>query len=201
MEAFPGWMHFADGDFTWRSQISRTLGVQYDSAHGYWKDGLPAGFEALAAQAPVGSGSVRDSLGSSDVLQSAGWGEIVNPADSDWPYEDSICQAVLARMEAFAREVADRGIHVLFVNYPTHPGFKDTPYSGPYGPRIEVARKIIDRLQAMEKISPYIHFYDANNYGDHDYNDSEAFNSGHLSSAGAAKLTSRLDSLVNTFGR
>jgi len=51
----------------------------------------------------------------------------------------------------------------------------------------------------MESISSYVHFYDANNFSDHDYTDADASNTGHLSFSGAAKLTSRLDSLINTF--
>jgi uncharacterized protein (TIGR02171 family) len=198
MEAFPGWMHFPDGDFTWKTQISRTIGVQYDSSHGFWKDGLPSGFEAMAVRAPAWNGFEMDSLGTINA-PSGGWAELVLPTDADFDYEDSVCQAVLARMESFAREIADRGIHLLLVNYPTHPGFKNTRYYGPYGPRNEVARLIISRLQAMERISPYVHFYDAQLFGNHDYGDSDAFNWGHLSSQGAAKLTSRLDSLINTF--
>jgi hypothetical protein len=197
MEAFPGWMHWDAGDFTWRSQIARTLGVRYDSTHGYWKDGLPTGYEAAVARVPAYAGIAMDSLGTL-VVPSVGWGEKPVP-DGDFEYENPVCQAVLARMEAFAREVAGRGIHLLFVNYPTHPGYKDTPYYGPYGPRTVVAHKIIDRLRGMEKISPYVHVYDAQRFGDHDYGDQDAFNWGHLSSAGAVKLTARLDSLINTF--
>lgn len=51
----------------------------------------------------------------------------------------------------------------------------------------------------MERISPFVHFYDAQLFGNHDYADSEAVNWGHLSSLGAAKLTARLDSLIRTF--
>jgi hypothetical protein len=198
MEAFPGWMHFPDGDFTWVSQISRTLGVRYDAAHGFWKDGLAGGFEAMAGQAPKWNGVDMDSLGTVQMMTGS-WGDVVLPTDGDFNYEDPGCQAVLARMEGFARELAGKGIHLLLVNYPTHPGFKNTAYYGPYGPRMEVAKPIIARLQAMERISPYIHFYDAQLFGNHDYGDAEAINAGHINTAGAAKLTSRLDSLINTF--
>ena len=51
----------------------------------------------------------------------------------------------------------------------------------------------------MENISPYVHFYDAHRFNEHDYTDAEALDFGHLSSEGARKLTSRLDSLIKTF--
>lgn len=198
MEAFPGWMHYPDGDFTWAGQISQTLGIRYDASHDFWKDGLPLGFEAMAAQAPVGATALIDSLGTAP-LASAGWGDVVLPTDSEWDFGDPACQGVLGRMEALARDVSARGIHLLYVVHPMHPGFRDTPYYGPYGPRLEVARRILDSLKAMEKVSPYVHFYDAHNYGDHDYGDADASNAGHLGSAGAAKLTARIDSLVHQF--
>jgi uncharacterized protein (TIGR02171 family) len=198
METLPGGMNIPGGDFSWNLRISRTVGVRYDSSHGYWKDGLPLGFEAAAAEAPRWEGFEMDSLGSI-FFSSAGWGDVTLPTDADFAYEDPIVEAVLSQMESFAREVADRKIHLVLVNYPTHPGFKGTPYYGPYGPRNEVADKIIARLKSMEGISRYIHFYDAQLSGDHDYGDADALDWGHLSSQGAAKLTDRLDSLINDF--
>jgi uncharacterized protein (TIGR02171 family) len=197
MEIAPGFMQMPDGDGTWNSQISRTIGVRYDSSHGFWKNGLPDGFEAMAAQAPVWDGVPMDSLGTIR-FESGGWGEAVLYPGSDFGFDDPACQAVLARIEAFADELAGRGIHLLLVNYPTHPGFGNTPFYGPYGPRDEVAGKILDRVREMERKSPFVHFYDAHLSGNHDYDDSDALDFDHLSSKGAAKLTRRLDSLINT---
>jgi hypothetical protein len=87
----------------------------------------------------------------------------------------------------------------VLVNYPTDPAYKGTEYYGPYGPRMSVAQDIIKRYKEMESISPYVHFYDAYNFGDHDYTDAEAGNATHLSAAGGIKVTIRLDSLVNAF--
>lgn len=49
----------------------------------------------------------------------------------------------------------------------------------------------------MEKIPPFVHFYDAHDFGNHDYGDADKLNWGHLSSSGAAKLTGRLNSMIN----
>ncbi len=51
----------------------------------------------------------------------------------------------------------------------------------------------------LEGTSSYVHFYDAYNFGNHDYTDDEAVNAGHLDAKGAAKLTTRIDSIINTF--
>jgi uncharacterized protein (TIGR02171 family) len=198
MEAFPGWMAYPDGDFTWKPQISQTRGMRYDQSHGFWKDGLPTGFAALVRRAPAWDGVLMDSTGFVH-QDSMGWGEVVEPAGADWGAGDSACQATLARMENFARETSARKVHLVLVDFPTNPAFKRTAYYGPYGPRTEVARVIVDRLRAMEGISPYVHFYDAHRFNEHDYTDLDAQNAGHLGSSGAIKLTDRLDSLVRAF--
>jgi len=199
MEAFPGWLHFPGGDFTWLQQMSLAIGVKYDIAHDYWKSGLPYGFEKLVQQAPNSTNYMNDSTGY--FFQATGnWGGApIQPIESEWGLDDPEYKANMLSIEALAKIVSDKKIHLVLVNYPTNPAYKGNLYYGPYGPKLDVATAIIHRFKAMENISPYIHFYDANDFNNHDYNDSEAFNSGHLSSAGSVKLTKRIDSLVNTF--
>lgn len=199
MEAFPGWLHFPGGDFTWNAKIGKSMGVQYDRSHGFWKDGLPFRFETHIARAPNPNTYDWDSLGTmlSDAVD---WGGApVTPIQSEWGLDLPAYQANMGRIEALAADLAARKIHLVLVNYPTNPAFKGNPYYSPYGPKLPVAAAIIQRFRAMEGISPYVHFYDAHDFNNHDYTDAEAINSGHLSTAGGIKLTTRLDSLVNTF--
>ncbi len=199
MEAFPGWLHFPDGDFTWKAKIGETMGVRYDRSHGFWKDGLPLGFEALIARAPHPDTYDYDTLGTAPT-GSVNWGgEPVAPVESEWGLDLPEYKENMERIEALAADLAARKIHLVLVNHPTNPAFKGNPYYGPYGPKLPVATAIIQRFRAMDSISPYVHFYDANDFNNHDYTDADAINSGHLSTAGAIKLTTRLDSLVNTF--
>ncbi|HKP94618.1 MAG TPA: TIGR02171 family protein [Fibrobacteria bacterium] len=197
-EVNPGILNFPDGDFFWRRETSQSLGAIYDRAHDFWRDGLPFGFEAWVARAP-NPRPITDSTGYGHI-EGTGWGgPAAKPTGSEWGLDDANYLATMARIEAFARGIAERKIHLVLLNFPTSPAYRNSDYYGAYGPRMEVGREIIRRLKALEGVSPYVHFYDAHRFGDHDYNDGDAFDSGHLDSDGAAKLTIRLDSLVNGF--
>jgi uncharacterized protein (TIGR02171 family) len=199
VEAFPGILNVPDGDYYWRRLISQTKGIVYDRSHGFWNDGLPFGFETLVARAPNPNHFITDTTGYA-LLGSVGWGgEAFTPLDSEWGLDNANYKANIARIEAFARMVAERKIHILFVNFPTSPAWRGSDYYGPYGPRKDVGMEIINRYKAMEGISPYVHFYDAHVDGNHDYTDADAFDWGHLASAGAAKLTGRLDAVIRSF--
>jgi uncharacterized protein (TIGR02171 family) len=199
VEAFPGILQLPDGDFFWKKQIGKTMGVEYDRSNDFWKDGLPFGFEELVRRAPNPTGVAGDSSGYG-FLPSGGWGNLVTkPESADWGLDNLNYQANMLKIEAFAKNIAVRKIHLVFVNFPTDPAYKGSNYYSPYGPQMDVGRAIIKRFKAMEEISPYIHFYDAHMAGDHDYTDADAFDWGHLGSVGAAKLTKRLNSLVNGF--
>ncbi len=49
----------------------------------------------------------------------------------------------------------------------------------------------------QDSFPSYVHFYDGNLDGYHDYVDSEAFNFDHLCPAGARKFSIRMDSVVH----
>jgi uncharacterized protein (TIGR02171 family) len=199
MEALPGWLKYPGSDYTWASRISQTKGVKYDRSRGFWKAGLPPRFEDLIKQSATSNWWDQDSLGF-HFEEAHGWGgELIKPLDSDWGLDNPEYLANMKRIEELARLLSSRKIHLVLVNYPTDPAYKGTEYYGPYGPRLSVAQGIIKRYKEMESISPYVHFYDAYNFGDHDYTDAEAGNATHLSAAGGIKITVRLDSLVNTF--
>jgi uncharacterized protein (TIGR02171 family) len=198
MEVFPGWMSYPDGDFTWSGQMSKTKGVAYDSAHDFWKDGLPLHFEDLISQAPNFVANVQDSVGFQPI-DAAGWGQPFTPTRPAWDTTDPEYKKNLEMIGSMARLLSAKKIQLVLVNYPTSPLYKDGPYYGCYGPSAEVGAQVIAKIRALEGISPYVHFYDAYNFGNHDYGDEDAENPGHLSSKGAAKLTVRLDSLINTF--
>lgn len=202
MEVFPGLLNIQNADISWSSRIVNNKGTQYDMSHGFWTTGLPFHFENLVSQAPNTILTYVDSLGFFPLPPGpAGWGgdTTLEFPDPTWGLDNQEYLNNMNRIEAMAAFLAERKIHLILLNFPTNPAFKNTEFYGPYGPRSEVAVEIIKRLRDMEKISPFIHFYDAHNFNNHDYTDAEALDRGHLSSAGAAKLTSRIDSLVNTF--
>ncbi len=199
MEIFPGWLRYKGADFTWLNKISKSKGVQYDIHHDFWGNGTPLNFYKKISQSPNSTLYTNDSLGFYPTPTVNWGGPALKPDSSDWGIDNLNYKENMDRIERFCKIISDKKIHLILVNFPTNPIFKSSDYYGPYGPKIEIASLVISRVKMMESISPYIHFYDANNFNDHDYSDSEASNSGHLSEVGAAKLTKRLDSLINLF--
>jgi uncharacterized protein (TIGR02171 family) len=200
VEFFPGIMILSDGDDVWKPVIARTKGVAYDQSHGFWKTGLPPHFEEAMARAPEAALPWIDSVGT--VSQSSGgWGAAPLPTElrNDWTAADPVYRENFARVEAMARAVSARKIHLVLVNFPQSPGYKTTGYYQKQGPGWQAAADVVAQAKGLEAISPYIHFYDAYDFGNHDYSADEAHDADHLSAKGAAKLTVRLDSLVNAF--
>jgi hypothetical protein len=119
-----------------------------------------------------------------------------------WTTQDSTYRANWAVLNSFASELSDRGIHLLVVAFPQAPAYRhfshnDTLYYGRYGPMLETAQAMFEQVRTLEAANPYVHFYDAHQFGYHDYLPDEAYDADHLSEKGALKLTARLDSLVN----
>jgi hypothetical protein len=102
----------------------------------------------------------------------------------------------LSLIEELADSAAVKGIHVLMVNFPVHPGYADTSMAGRYGPSHETFAQLDFWLRALETRNPYFHYYDANNHGNHDYAGSEASDCNHLSYSGAVKFSGRIDSVL-----
>ena len=191
-----------NADWVWPWPTGSTKGFLYDQSHGFWAQGLPPRFEEYMRKAPNAYIEVVDSAGTHP-MSSGSWGG-ANPPDlsvgGPWTTSDPIYQANLADLRAFAEKVAARGIHLVLVVFPQSPGFADKPHYQRYGPILETAKAVLEDLRALESLSDHIHFYDAHQFGKHDYTDAEASDIDHMSSLGARKLTVRLDSLVRAFG-
>jgi hypothetical protein len=87
------------------------------------------------------------------------------------------------------------------IMFPESPGYKNTGHFAMFGPSWSTGRAIVAEMKSLEAVTPYYHFYDAYQFGDHDYTDADAENTNHLCPAGAAKLTGRIDSLLHVFLR
>ena len=178
--------------------LPRTLGYQFDEANNFWKSGIPQG--------------VRDKIAAFDSTQwpdyylngftrqttTGGWG-LPQIDGADYTFEDSAVQVNVLLFKLLADTLAARKTHVLVINYPENPLYKQTDMIGRLGPSRETYAKLAAWLRNLEGQNPYFHFYDANNNGDHDYTDAEALDCNHLNYLGAQKLTKRVDSLVQGY--
>jgi hypothetical protein len=177
-------------------------GYNYDKNHDFWKDGLPRNFETLVRLAPCPDYPSWDTLGVVGI-DCESWGgarpDIPDTAWLRWTTDDPGFQKDFNLIKETARSCADKRIHFLMYVTPESPFYRTTESYGFYGPGRETAKAIIGRLTALEdSFPPYVHFYDANVYGYHDYADSEAYDFDHLCKAGARKFSARLDSVVHS---
>jgi uncharacterized protein (TIGR02171 family) len=189
-----------DGDVTWNEGTAQSTGFLYDLNHGFWASGLPPFFDQLVTRAPFTEPDPVDSLGMVALPACAGWGAPQTTAtwDISWDTSDANCQANLATLRTMAADAAARGVHVLFVNMPVSPAYATCDNYYPEGPSQQTARELIGWLDRLAAQNAYFHFYDANNYGVHDYTDDDAFENSHLCLTGANKLSARLDSIART---
>ncbi len=173
-------------------------GFELDSSEHFYRDGIPVGVDSIIKTWGPQEWSEFDSLGFHSKVQQTGWGEPIIDK-GDYSIDDSVVQASISIVKRLAAIAAKDSVHVLIVNTPQHPGYATSDNMGRLGPGVQTYRKLEVILKEIESQNNYFHYYDANNYGNHDYVDEDAYDANHLSPKGAAKLTVRIDSLINTY--
>ena len=128
------------------------------------------------------------------LLPSVSWGDTYVDADvSKMPYNSVKLRRNREMLDSLRAETERRGVKLILAITPQNPDFAKTESFGSFGPKMEVAKKIVS---ALEKSGYYI--FDENKFGEHDYSSEMAYNSNHLSYLGARQFTARLDSLLKT---
>jgi uncharacterized protein (TIGR02171 family) len=190
-----GWFANPDGDFTWKGGPSQTVGFKYDQNHGFWKDGLPAGFIDIVGL----SDGTLDSHGFRGATAN-GWGN--NPpiviGRTDWNSADSNYIVNIERFYTLVAELSARGIQVLAINFPVSPFYKNISAYSTWGPSWTTAVEVLEQIRAMEEKLPKFHLYDANQNGDHGYTEADAFDPNHLSTTGAIKISSQVNNIIDS---
>ena len=196
-----GWLDNPSGDFSWQEGVGQSTGFKYDSTHLFWQDGLPAGFINIVTQVP---GQVQQDTANFgfNPTPSQGWGSIP-PAvvgSTTWAYTDSFCQLNIGAIYALADSFQLHKVHWILINFPVSPYYKNSLSYSYWGASWPAAEGVLQELREIENTNPFFHFYDANNNGNHDYGPEDAYDENHLSYLGAAKMGTRLDSLIRQIG-
>ncbi|HAJ79659.1 MAG TPA: hypothetical protein DCO75_07795 [Fibrobacteres bacterium] len=178
--------------------LPRTLGYQLDVSQNFWKNGLPtsvvskiAGFDSSQWTDFYYTGFVKG-------VSTTGWGDALIDG-TDYTFEDSSVQVNVQLFKTLADTLAARGTHLIVVNFPENPLYKQTTMIGRLGPSRATYTKLSAWLRNLESRNSFFHFYDANMDGDHDYTDAEALDCNHLNYLGARKISARIDSLCRIY--
>jgi uncharacterized protein (TIGR02171 family) len=196
-----GWLGNFEGNYSWKNGIGSSKGFTYDSCHDFWNNGSLEIFRNNIRYVPFPAGDTVH-LGC-NFLPSNGWGAVPPPCSGSllWTFSDSNCQQNLAAIHLIADSLRLKGIHWIIINFPVSPNYKNSASYSTFGPSWQTAREIVEDLRELDSANLFFHLYDANKDGDHDYGDFEAYNENHLSAAGGAKLSLRVDSLINAILR
>jgi formylglycine-generating enzyme required for sulfatase activity len=203
-DLFPGFLN-VNGltTFPQLDGVEQSLGWQSDSQHNFYRSGLPS---QVMAKASAFTPSVSwTGLDSSGFLLSppvgGGWGVPLFDFAGDYNVTDPAVQTSLGYIAALGDSAAAHNIHLILVYMPENPGYdsvtyNDTLFIGRYGPSVATYNNLVAWIDSLTQQNSHVHFWDANNYGHHDFLDSEALDCSHLNYKGGMRIAAKLDSLI-----
>ncbi len=195
----PGQIPGFDINNPYLTGLSRAIGYELDKNNNFWRSGLPAAVQQKIASFDSSSSWPNFySTGFTILKASNGWG-LPEIDGGDYVFENDTVQKNLSIFKTLADTLALHAVHLLVIEFPENPLYKNTDMIGRLGPSRTTYAKIVTWLRNIEQENPYFHFYDANMYGDHDYADSEALDCNHLGYLGARKMSMRVDSLFGIY--
>lgn len=180
---------------SWGPIIDGVPGFKYDEDHNFWVDGVPDDLLKAVSDCPKPESALQHPYNLVDFqLPAYGWYGVEVFRDTTlMSLDDPNYKEDFALFEDILRMAHEHGLTVICFVAPQNPGYQQTGSYGVYGPKRSVASSILRRVKEMDVI-----WMDENKMGRHDYTYQMAYNMDHLSGAGAAKLTARLDSLLQT---
>jgi hypothetical protein len=181
--------------------FTQSKGFLYDQSHQFWQSGPSTDFLRAVLDVPIPETgppvSAIDSLGLV-MYRCAGWGDDGGVLDTSWNGNSPNAVLNWQLIQELVDQCAQKGVHLLFVNFPANPLYGAKPYYNGWGTGQQTAKEMLGKFIDCAAHNSNVHFYDANNYGNHDYTDDETRDNMHLCTLGAKKLSIRLDSLMHT---
>jgi formylglycine-generating enzyme required for sulfatase activity len=181
--------------------LYNSKGYELDASIGFYRNGLPQQVANKIAAYTSTEWPGFDTSGYEFARDTGtGWGQLFFDR-GDYDFNDSIVQYSLSQLESLSDSAAAKGVQLLIVSMPESPAYATTSMIGRLGPSRATYDQIVTWINTLMTQNPYVHFYDANNYGNHEFTDSEARDCNHLNYRGGLKLTARIDSLVQLYAR
>ena len=116
-------------------------------------------------------------------------------------YLNELFASSVDSVTAFIDSTADKGFKIIGLVYPQSPEYANTGAFGRHGIKRSLAMETFAYFDSLSRVYPHFVLVDENQFGLHGYTDSMANDFDHLSTAGAARLTDRLDSLLKALDR
>ncbi|MGA2508480.1 MAG: SGNH/GDSL hydrolase family protein, partial [Chitinispirillaceae bacterium] len=192
-----GYLNMPGGNIYWDSGIGQSKGYLFDSCHEFWPGGVTRDFKYVILGVPIPVPSDTDKGGFADA-PSFGWGTDL-PCAGQFTVSDSACQQNLAAIHRVADTLRSKGVHWIIVDFPFTPLFRGTDCYESV-PR-QTAYDIIQNLRQLEASNDFFHYYDAYLDGNNDYVWDDFWNWSHLSAQGAAKISKRINTLMDSILR
>ncbi len=199
LEVHPGYYNLENGDATWLPNMEQTKGYQYDSAHGFWNNGVPHALDSIMRQYNEGFSPIEDSLGTIYIGPPTTPWDTTSPTmitQKPWIANDTTLTQTVNLLGNMVQVLRSQKVYAVLIITPQSHIYKNAPYYGKFGPPWAIARDLVPKIQNLCTGNPYCIFYDADQYGNHDFPDSLFFNSDHLVNSGAKQLSHRIDSLL-----
>jgi hypothetical protein len=178
---------------SWVGSIEDSQGRIYDAHHDFWRAGLPANFLTYLGSLARPQVYLDIRPEGLSAVPSLGWGK---PPKNVWPAglgRNSRNVAEPIRMiNSMVTTLSEKGISTVLLIPPVHPWYSSDIRFGPTGMKDDLATSILNALDSICALHTSAWVYDANQWGKHDYTDSDAYDYQHLSATGAAKLATRV---------
>jgi formylglycine-generating enzyme required for sulfatase activity len=190
----PGITYFPELD-----GVAQSKGWECDSENNFYRGGLPSQIitKAGAFTQSIDWPTVDSSGNLLGPSVGTGWGQpLIDPGHGDFSIDTLPVQTSLSYIAALGDSVAAHGVHLILVYMPENPLYDTTGMIGVFGPSITTYQKIAAWVDSLTQQNSYVHFWDANNYGHHDFVDSEALDCSHLNYKGGMRIAAKLDSLI-----
>ena len=194
------------GSVTIAQNLLSFPGYRYDVSNNFWTDHGADEMKALNRTILEENAIARileEDMGWISGYEGSSWTNgglcedaIVN--DSAWSDSSENYMRNMYELEEIVEMAANRGVHVIGVIFPQSPYYKETGAYGRHGMRRSHAMRLMDEIENIGNRHPNFTVMDENRMGDHDYGDSLAYDYDHLNALGAKRLTSRIDSLIQT---
>jgi formylglycine-generating enzyme required for sulfatase activity len=177
-------------------------GYDLDTLYNFYRSGLPQSvIDRSNAFTPAKDWTGLDSNGHDLGLGESpgtGWGT-PQVDGSDYGINAPVVQKSLSYLTALGDSAAKHGVHLIIVHMPENPHYDTTGFIGRYGPGLATYGKIVAWIDSLTQSNNFVHFYNANNYGAHDFADSEAYDCNHLNFRGALRMAGKIDSVIKVY--